>query len=490
MNVGAFDLVLLVAYLAGAVLFGLWMGRDTRSAADYMLGGRRAPWWLILVSIVATETSTVTFLSIPGFAFARDLTWIQIPLGFLLGRFAVAYLLLPHYFRGDLYTAYEVLARRFGGSTQRVASALFVVTRTLADGLRLFLTAIVLQEMTGLALPWAVAAIGLTTILYTYFGGMRAVLWTDFVQFGIYFGGALLALALLVDKLPGGWSELFASGAAAGKLRMIDLSFDWKEPYALWAGLVGGLFVTLGSHGVDQMMVQRYLCARDLRDGRRALTLGGFVVVAQFALFLLIGVGLFVFYQLHPPAVPFDRPDRVFARFILDEMPVGVVGILLGAIFAAAMSTLSSSLNSCATAATRDLHRAGTRPGEDPRRELRLSRRWTALFGLAQIGVGIGGLWLRSSVVASVLGIAAFTTGIVLGVFFLGILAPKVGERAALTGLVGGLASMTAIFFATPLAWPWYALVGSALTFAFGWGASYFWPREGSLAAATSSVSG
>lgn len=483
MSVGAVDLAILAVYMAGVVLFGLWIGRGTTTASDYMVGGRRLPWWLILFSIVATETSTVTFLSIPGFAFERDMTWLQIPLGFLIGRYAVAWLLMPHYFRGELFTAYEVLARRFGGSTQRVASALFVVTRTLADGLRLFLTAIVLQEMTGLALPWSVAAIGLTTILYTWFGGIRAVLWTDFVQFAVYFGGALLAFGLLVDKLPGGLGELIAVGDAAGKLRVFDLGFDWKEPYALWAGLLGGVFITLGSHGVDQMMVQRYLCAGDLRQGRRALTWGGFVIVAQFALFLLIGVGLYVFYQAHPPAAPFERADRVFARFILDEMPVGVVGVLLGAIFAAAMSTLSSSLNSCATAATRDLYKPLARRAVTPERELAITRALTALFGLAQIGVGIGGLWLRSSVVASVLGIAAFTTGIVLGVFFLGILAPRVGERAALAGLVGGLVAMTAIYFATPLAWTWYALVGSALTFGIGWAASYRWPREASGAA-------
>lgn len=484
MNVRPVDLAILAVYLLGVLIWGLWIGRGSRSVADYMVGGRQLPWWLILVSIVATETSTVTFLSIPGFAFGRDLTWLQIPLGFLLGRFAVAFFLLPHYFRGELFTAYEVLARRFGGATQRIASALFVVTRTLADGLRLFLTALVLQEMTGIALPWAVAAIGLTTVVYTSFGGMRAVLWTDLVQFVIYIGGAIVAFGLLLDRLPGGWSGLVAIGGEAGKLRTFDLSLDWAEPYALWAGLLGGIFVTLGSHGVDQMMVQRYLCARDLGDARRALTWGGFVVVAQFALFLLIGVGLFAFYSLHPPAAAFERTDRVFARFILDEMPVGVVGVLLGAIFAAAMSTLSSSLNSCATAATRDLYRPLAGAGATPDRELRVTRALTALFGALQIAVGIGGQWLESSVVASVLGIAAFTTGIVLGVFFLGILTPGVGQRAALAGLVVGLAAMTAIYFATPLAWPWYALVGSLITFGAGWSASRVWPRRPAPAAA------
>ena len=267
-------------------------------------------------------------------------------------------------------------------------------------------------------------------------------------------------------------------GEAAGKFRVFDFAFDWSQPYGLWAGLIGGLFITLGSHGVDQMMVQRYLCARNLKDAQRALWVGGFVVVAQFALFLLIGVGLFVFYQVFPPERAFDRGDRVFARFILDEIPVGFLGILLGAIFAAAMSTLSSSLNSCATAAANDFYystKGSEASGANP---LRVVRILTVIFGLIQIGVGIAGQWVQASVVSSVLGIAAFTTGIVLGVFFLGIFARRVGERAALAGLVVGLSCMSVIFFTTSLAWPWFALFGSAITFAAGIGASFIWPRS------------
>lgn len=478
MSVSATDLLILAAYMALVVAFGMWVGRGARNLADYALGGRDLPWWLILVSIVATETSTVTFLSIPGFAFGRDMTWLQLPLGFVVGRFVVAFVLVPQYFKGRLFTAYEVLKLRFGGWTERAASALFVITRTLADGLRLFLTAIVLQEMTGLAIHWSVAAIGLATIAYTVSGGMRAVLWTDLVQFVVYIGGALLAFGVLLGRLPGGWDQLVEMGGAAGKLRVFDFHFDWSEPYMFWAGLIGGLFVTLGSHGVDQMMVQRYLCARKLRDAQRALWIGGFVVFGQFALFLLIGVGLYCFYELYPPAVAFERADRVFARFILDELPVGVIGVLLGAIFSAAMSTLSSSLNSCATAAASDLVLPLRRQAASEADELRLTRGLTLFFGLAQIVVGIAAQRLTASVVSSVLGIAAFTTGIVLGVFALGLATERVGERAALTGMLVGLVVMTVIFFATDLAWPWFALVGGGLTFVAGWGASLAFARE------------
>jgi SSS family transporter len=483
LSVGALDLGVLLAYMAGVVFLGMWVGRATRTAADFMVGGRDLPWWVILFSIVATETSTVTFLSIPGFAYGRDMTWLQIVLGFVLGRIIVAFLLLPQYFKGNFFTAYEVLDRRFGGATKRTASLIFIITRSLADGLRLFLSAIVLQEMTGIQMHWAVVAIGIATIVYTYLGGMRAVLWTDFLQFMVYMGGAMLAFWLLLDRLPGGWQQMMTMGEAAGKLRVLDLTLDWSEPYGFWAGLIGGMFITLGSHGVDQMMVQRYLSARNLSDARRALITSGLVVFAQFALFLLIGVGLFCFYQLFPPEVAFERDDRVFARFILDHMPVGVLGVLLGAIFAAAMSTLSSSLNSCATAAANDLYFPLAGREITAARKLRVIRVLTACFGLVQIAVGIAGQWLQSTVVASVLGIAAFTTGIVLGVFFLGIFTDRVGQRAALVGLVVGLVGMLIVFFATPLAWPWFALVGSLGTFAAGLAASYVWPR-GAISAA------
>ncbi len=481
MNVSTTDLAILVIYLGGVVALGTWVGRRAKSAADYMLGGRDLPWWLILVSIVATETSTVTFLSIPGFAYTRDLTWLQIPIGFVIGRYIIAYMLLPRYFAGNIFTAYEVLRDRFGGATQRAASVLFILTRSLADGLRLFLSAIVLQEMTGIALHWAVTAIGLTTILYTFFGGMRAVVWTDLVQFIVYMLGGGVAFALILHRLPAGWGQLIEIGDAAGRLRVFDLGFDISNPYGLWAGLLGGIFVSFGSHGVDQLMVQRYLGARNLPDARRALGLSGFVVFAQFAFFLLLGVGLFAFYQVFPPAVAFERADRIFAHFIVNEIPTGLLGLLLGAVFAAAMSTLSSSLNSCATSAVNDIYLPLTDRDVSSEGQLRVTRALTVVFGLVQIAVGIAGQWLVASAVSSILGIAGFTIGIVLGIFFLGIFTQRVGQRAALTGLVVGFSGMTVVFFGTSLAWTWFALVGSSATFAVGLAASYVWPRRGEV---------
>ncbi len=471
------DFVVLAVYLVGVVLFGLWIGREQKGAADYMVGDRNIAWWGLLFSIVATETSTVTFLSIPGFAWSRDFTFIQLPLGYIVGRFLVVALLLPHYFSGEYFTAYEVLRKRFGGPVGQAASALFILTRSLADGLRLFLTAIVVQEMAGLSLPVSVALVGVTTIVYTFVGGMKAVVWTDVAQFVIYNVGAVVAFFLLLGQLPGGWGQLLADAGAAGKLRWIDFSPALDNPYTLWAGLIGGMFLTIGSHGADQLTVQRYLCARSQREAGRAVWMSGIVVFLQFALFLLIGVGLYVFYQAFPPAVAFDRPDRVFVRFIVERLPTGMVGLVIGAIFAAAMSTLSGSLNSSATAAVTDFYRPLVRPQASSGHLLRVTQALTLFFGFVQIAVALGGPRLSATVVESVLTIAGFTTGIILGIFFLGIFTRRVGPRAAFAGLLMGLATISAVAFGTRLAWPWYTLVGSLSTFAFGLLASFAWPE-------------
>ncbi len=305
---------------------------------------------------------------------------------------------------------------------------------------------------------------------------MKAVIWTDAIQFVVYMLGAGVAFAILVARLPGGWEQLFAVAAAEGKLRAIDLSLSLSNAYVLWAGLIGGAFLTFGSHGADQMMVQRYLCARNQRDAARALATSGFVVLFQFALFLLIGVGLFVFYQVFPPDVPFDRADRVFARFIVEELPSGVLGLVLGAVFAAAMSTLSSSLNSSATATVNDFYRPLFGRGASSSRLLQLTRSFTVVFAVVQVGVAISGQWLSKTVVENVLTIAGFTTGITLGVFLLGLLVPGASQRAALTGFGLGLLIMSAVAFGTSLAWPWYTVVGSSATLGIGSLASRIWP--------------
>jgi len=512
MAIGGIDATIIAIYLLGVVLFGIWLSRGQRDMAGYLLGGRNLPWWGVLLSIVATETSTVTFLSIPGLAFAAknkivvfdsggSLVFLQLMLGYIVGRFVIVFLFLPHYFRGELFTAYEVLDRRFGGGTKKAASGLFIVTRNLADGLRLYLTAIVLQYVVGLDLWICITVVGVITILYTFLGGMKSVVWNDCIQFVIYIIGGLVTLAVILallgggwtgfgdflTSLPRGWARLTDFAQQHGKFQLIDLSLDLSKPYTLWAGLIGGVFVTLASHGTDQMMVQRYLSARSRNEAGRALAVSGFVVCGQFALFLLIGVGLACFYQTFPPSTPFERTDEVFSAFIVAHLPVGVVGIVVAAVFAAAMSTLSSSLNSSAAAAVNDLYLPLFKERPSAKHLLKVSRGLTVAFGLVQIAVGIGGQLLAtaavgsadkpliSTVVESVMAIAGFTTGVILGVFFLGVLTKRVTQRGALVGLVGGLGAMSIIVFVVPLfvqrsllAWPWFAIVGATITFLIG----------------------
>jgi SSS family solute:Na+ symporter len=480
------DVGVVVLYILGTTLIGAWFSRGQRDVKTYFVGDRNVSWWLVLVSIVATETSTVTFLSVPGFTYKAggDFTFLQLCIGYLIGRMVIAWFLLPHYFRGELLTAYQLLRAKFGPAVQRTASGLFLVTRTVADGLRLFLTALLLQLFTGWDFEASMIVMGVATILYTYLGGMQAVIWTDLIQFVIYLLGAVVALGFIVTLTPGGWDGLVATGEAAGKFRLFDLSTDPTNPYTLLTGIIGGALFTMSSHGADQLMVQRYLCARSLGQARLSLVLSGAAVFVQFALFLLIGVGLYALATDGVMAVPAGaKGDQVFGQFIVEFLPVGLVGLVVAAVLAAAMSTLSSSLNSSANALVTDFYRPLV-PWQSDRHYLRVARVLTLAFGAAQVAVGIGAYWLSSEqlIVEQVLSVAGLTTGLVLGLFVLGTVFRRVPSWAALAGLVAGAVAVLSIFrppaavidrypewvpafFREPiLAWPWYAPVGTAVT--------------------------
>ncbi|MBM4089342.1 MAG: sodium/solute symporter [Planctomycetes bacterium] len=494
-KIGQGDWLVLAAYLFGVVGFGIWIGRGQRDVAGYLLGGRDLPWWAILGSIVATETSTVTFLSIPGLAYAGrvagashldptvggDMRFLQLALGMILGRWLIVHLLLPRYFQGNLFTAYQVLHERFGGATKSVASVAFLLARNVGDGLRLFLTAIVLREAIGASLPTCVVIVGVLTIIYTFAGGIKSVVWNDCIQLVVYVGGGLLALGIILGRLPDGAAQLLRFGWDHSKFTVLDFSTDISVPLTFWAGVVGGAFLALGTHGTDQMMVQRYLCARGERDAGRALIWSGLVVFLQFALFLMLGVGLACYYSEFPPAEAFREPDSVLSSFIVNELPagVGLVGIILAAVFSAAMSTLSSSLNSSATSTLNDLYLPCLRKRPSDGHLLWVSRGLTVLFGLVQIGVGIAGMKLATFIIHDVLAIAGFTAGLLLGVFALGVLTRRAGQTAALSGFLSGLAVLVWVKFGTPVAWTWYALIGASVTFLIGLAVSCLWPRSG-----------
>ena len=309
------DLVVLGGYVAAVVVFGSRFSRRQRSVRDYFLSGRQVPWWALLGSIVATETSTVTLISVPGYAYGGDLTFLQLALGYVVGRIAVAGVLLPRLFRGDLMTAYQPLAARFGAGVGRLSASVFLLTRSLSDGFRLFATGLVLaavlatlpasegvsnallpgvDESTAL-LVLSVGLIGGTTLAYTLLGGMTAVIWSDVVQLVVYMSGAAVAGLVLLTEIPGGWGEVVALAEPAGKLVIFDFGLDLTRSYTFWSGLIGGIFLTAGTHGADQMFVQRYLCSRTPREASRALVWSGVVVFFQFALFLALGLMLWVY---------------------------------------------------------------------------------------------------------------------------------------------------------------------------------------------------
>lgn len=464
----ALDLGVLLAYLVGVTAWGAWLGRGQTGGRDYFLGSRNLPWWAVMLSVVATETSTLTFLSIPGVSYLGTLTFLQLTLGYLVGRVVVAGVLLPAYHRGELATAYELLESRFGTGTRRLTSTVFMGTRLLADSVRLFATAIPLAFLTGWSYPVSVAVIGALTVVYTYFGGIKAVVWVDAVQMVLYLVGAMAAAAALQGLVPGGWGAIVDQAAAAGKLQVVDPSFDPGTAYTLWAGIVGGAFLSMGSHGADQLIVQRLLTCRDLSASRRALVGSGVLVMVQFAVFLFVGLGLWAFYG----GRPFDASDEIFARFIVEELPAGLTGLLVAGVLAAAMSSLSSSINALASATAYDLWAPLADARDDDARILRVGRFFTLLWAALLVGGAL--IFLRigegAAAVEVALGVASLVYGGLLGAFALGIFSHRADARSVAVGMLVGIGVVTWIWAAhrAVLAWPWYVLVGSVLTVVVG----------------------
>ncbi|HUP51327.1 MAG TPA: sodium:solute symporter [Longimicrobiales bacterium] len=474
------DLVVLVSYLLGVTVWGAWLGRNQKGGTDYFLGNRSLPWFAVMLSVVATETSTLTFLSIPGVAYTGSLVFLQLTLGYLLGRILVSAVLLPAYYAGSLTTAYALLERRFGLGVRRFTSAIFMVTRLLADSVRLFATAIPLALITGWPYPASIAVIGVLTLIYTSMGGIKAVVWVDAVQMGLYLLGAVATIVAIQILVPGGWSTVLASSADAGKLDVIDLSWNLSTTYTLWAGVLGGAVFTMASHGTDQLIVQRLLTCRDMRSSQKALIGSGFAVMAQFLVFLLVGLGLWAFYG----GRSFESSDEIFALFIVEQLPPGVTGLLIAGVFAAAMSSLSSSINSLASAAAYDYWAPMVGAQDDEARLLRAGRAFSLLWAALLIAGATLFIPLSrgTAAVEVALGIASLVYGGLLGAFALGVLTKRPGQAAAIVGMASGIGVVTLL--RDQMAWPWYALVGSVITFVVGSAMGHFGPvrteaREG-----------
>ncbi|MCA2969670.1 MAG: sodium/solute symporter [Acidobacteriaceae bacterium] len=464
-----FDLGVILFYLVGITWFGARFRNSQKSLKDYFLGGRSTPWWAIGFSIVSAETSTLTVIGTPGISFRGDFGFLQVVLGYLLARVVISTLFLPHYFRGEMYTAYELMQRRFGPDIRRLTAGSFLLLRAMAEGVRVFAISIVISIILGTGELASILLIVALTLFYTFEGGMTAVIWTDVVQMFLYILGALVSLYVILGLVPGGWTHVFSVAQEANKLRVFDFRFDWsaeffRRPYSFWAGLIGGAFLTTASHGTEQLMVQRLLAGRTEAESRLALFSSWVVIFFQFSLFLLIGLILFVYYKdtgQAPPAIP----DRIYPQFIWDHLPRGVAGLVMAAVLAAAMSNLSAALNALASTTVMDFWKPLARVERSEAEYLRLSRWITVAWGGVLFVIALVAQSIQS-VLESGLSIASIVYGCLLGVFLLGVLTKRTGEKAAMAGMLAGLLTNLYVKFGTTIAWTWYVLIGAAVTVA------------------------
>jgi SSS family solute:Na+ symporter len=474
MGLDKLDLAIIALYLVGITLFGLRFRKRHRSLRDYFLAGRDIPWWAIALSIVAAETSTLTIISIPGLAYDTNLTFLQVVMGYLVGRVVISFVLLPHYFRGDLYTAYELIERRFGGGLRSLTAGLFLLTRAAAEGVRVYAVSIVVSIALGTGQVASIAIITALTLIYTFEGGLAAVIWTDVVQTAIYVGGTLIGVVTILHLVPGGWPAIHAAAASAGKLQVFDFRPNFWLPYTFWAGVIGGTAFITASHGTDQLIVQRLLAARGQKQSAIALLSSGVAILFQFALFLTVGVMLWAFYRV--PSATFGKPDRIYPTFIVSHMPHGISGLLIAAILAAAMSNLSAALNSLSSSTIMDFL-VRFRPNTDEKTRMRLSR--LATFGWAMVLFVLAVLALQKAgrVVEVGLQIASVAYGALLGVFLLGILTRKANQRGSMVGMLFGFSTELYLWRAR-VPWTWWVIIGTMVTFAVGYIVSLLIPEQ------------
>ncbi|MCX8057510.1 MAG: sodium:solute symporter [Ignavibacteria bacterium] len=463
------DYLIIILYLVIVTLIGIFSGGKQKSIKDYFLGADVVPWWAVCFAIVAAETSTLTFISIPGLAYLTNLNFLQLTFGYLLGRILVALVFLPAYFQGELSTAYAFLENRFGYKTRSFASIVFMFTRTAADGVRLFATAIPLKLMLGIDYPLAILIIGLIALSYTSFGGVRGIIWVDVIQFLIYIGGAIVSALLLINLIPGGWDKIFSTANEFQKFNIINLGLSeglakfFSQPYTLISGLIGGAFLSMASHGTDQLIVQRLLATKNLKSAQKAIIGSGVIIIFQFFIFLFVGILLFVFYgKLNM------RSDEIFPYFIINVIPTGLKGLIIAGLFAAALSTLAGSISSLSSATVMDILVPYFKRFEDDRKKLLASRVVTIIWALLLIFVAF--LFMESSqaVVEIALSIASFTYGGLLGTFLLGIINKKATQEDALAGFVAGIFVMITVISLKLTAWTWYTLIGVVTTIIIG----------------------
>lgn len=463
------DYSIIALYLIAIAAFGIISGGKQRSVKDYFLGSKVVPWWAVCFSIVAAETSTLTFISIPGLAYLTNLNFLQVTFGYLIGRIIVAFVFLPAYAKGDLKTAYTYLEDRFGGKTRSFASIVFLLTRIAADGVRLFATAIPLKLMIGISYPEAIILIALVALIYTYTGGVKGVIWVDVIQMFIYIGGAVIAGIFLLNLIPGGWDSIYKAASDAGKFSVLNLGYEngisgfFSQPYTLIGGILGGAFLSMASHGTDQLIVQRLLATKTLKDSQKAIIGSGVIIIFQFAIFLIVGVMLYAYYGEMS-----IKPDTVFPKFIIEAMPAGLFGLIIAGLFAAALSTLAGSISSLSSSAMMDLYTPLFGKNKNDAAKLRISRLFSIMWALMLVGSALFFMNTSQAVVELALSIASFTYGGLLGTFLLGLLVKRAGQREALAGFSAGIIVMIAIISLKLVAWTWFTIIGVTATMLIG----------------------
>lgn len=469
MGFSSLDYLIIAVYLLGVAIFGIIFGGKQKSTNDYFLGNRKIPWWAVCFAIVATETSTLTFISIPGVAYVTNLNFLQLTIGYIIGRVLIAFIFLPAYFSGNIETAYTFLGNRFGTKTRKTASLVFMITRLFADGVRLYATAIPIKLITGVDYPTAIILTAVVTFIYTYIGGIRAVIWMDVVQMFIYLGGAVAAIWVLNSQIPESIASIFAVQNISEKISFFNFGFNldlktfFSTPYTFGGSVLGGMFLSMASHGTDQLIVQRLLATDSLSSSKKAIITSGFIVMFQFALFLFIGILLYVFYN----GAKMD-PNEVFPQYIINHIPSGIAGLIIAGLLAAAMSTLSGSMNSLASAVMFDFYKPLFGKTTSPDMELRISRIITALWCCLLIGSAFIFMNTPKTVVELALSIASFTYGGLLGTFLLGMLFKKTQQIDALIAFAAGVIVMIGVIYFTSIAWTWYTVIGSVTTVLVG----------------------
>lgn len=463
------DYIIIGGYLIGIAAFGIISGGKQKSLKDYFLGSTVVPWWAVCFSIVAAETSTLTFISIPGLAYLTNLNFLQVTIGYLLGRIIVAFVFLPAYYKGELKTAYTFLDQRFGGKTRSFASIIFLFTRLAADGVRLFATAIPLKLMIDIGYPEAIAIMALVALIYTYTGGVKGVIWVDVIQMFTYLGGAVLAGIYLLNLIPGGWGTVVSSASASGKFSILNLGFEkgfsgfFSQPYTLIGGLIGGAFLSMASHGTDQLVVQRLLATKNLKDGQKAVIGSGVIVIFQFVIFLLVGVMLYAYY-----GVLDVKSDTIFPKFIIEVLPHGVIGFIIAGLLAAALSTLGGSISSLSSSTMIDLYIPFFGKGKSEKEQLHISRLFTVMWTVLLVCAALFFMNTSQAVVELALSIASFTYGGLLGTFLLGLFVKNAKQEDALAGFVAGIFIMIAVISLKLVAWTWFTLIGVSATLLIG----------------------